>query len=86
MVLLEEGMRLTLNFDGASNTDGVGIMALLESSSRVIIEEAFRLEKHMKNDEAEYETLLYGLKLALKQGVKNLKVFLDSELVSGHVN
>ena len=41
MVLPEEGMRWTLNSDGASNKDGVGVGIVLESSSEVIIEEAF---------------------------------------------
>ena len=40
----------------------------------------------MTNNEAEYEALLYNLELALKLGVQNLKVFLDSELVSGQIN
>ena len=40
----------------------------------------------MMNNEAEYEALIYGLERALKLGVQNLKDFLDSELVSGHVN
>ena len=40
----------------------------------------------MTNNEAEYEALIYGLELALKLGVQNLKVLLDSELVSGQVN
>lgn len=40
----------------------------------------------MTNNEVEYEALLYGLELALKLGVQNLKVYLDLELASGHVN
>ena len=40
----------------------------------------------MTNNEAEHEALPYGLKLALKLGVQNLKVYLDSKLVSGYVN
>ena len=48
----------------------------------MIIEEAFRLEKQMTNNEVEYEALIYGLELALKLGVQNLKVLLESELVS----
>ena len=40
----------------------------------------------MTNNEVEYKVLLYALELALKLGVRNLKVYLDSELVSGHVN
>ena len=68
------------------NSDGAGIRVILDSSFRVIIEEAFQLEEQMTNNEAEYEALLYGLELAIKLGVKNLRVFLDSGLVSRHMN
>ena len=40
----------------------------------------------MTNNEAEYEALLYGLELALKLGIHNLKVYEDLEFVMGHVN
>ena len=82
MVLREEGMRWTFNSNGVLNRDRVGIRVVLESSFGVIIREAFQLEKQMTNNEAEYEALLYGLELALKLEVQNLKVFLDSKLVS----
>ena len=62
-------MRWVLNMDGASNRERAGIGIIIESSSGVIIEEAFRLEKQMMNNEAEYEALIYGLELALKLGV-----------------
>ena len=55
MVLPEEGMKWTLNSDGASNCEGAGIKVILESSSRVIIEEAFWLKGKMTNNEAEYK-------------------------------
>ena len=44
-MLLEEGMWWILNIDGASNKKGVGIGVVIESSSGVVIEQAFRLEK-----------------------------------------
>ena len=66
--------------------EGAGIGIIIESSSGVIIEEALRLENQMTNNKAEYEALIYGLELALKLGVQNLKVLLDSELVLGQVN
>ena len=71
-----------LNTNGVSNKEGVGIRVIIESSSGVVIGKAFRLEKQMTNNEVEYEALIYGLELALKLGVQNLKVLLDSELVS----
>ena len=69
-------MRWILNTDGASNKEVAGIGVIIESSSGVITEEAIQLEKKMKNNEAEYEALTYGLKLALRLRVQNLKVLL----------
>ena len=71
-------MRWVLNTDVALNRDGAGIGIIIESSSGVIIKGAFQLEKQMTNNKAEYEALIYGLELALKLGVQNLKVLLDS--------
>ena len=62
-------MRWVLNTDGASNKEGAGIGIIIESSSGVIIKEAFWLEKQMINNETEYEALIYSLELALKLGV-----------------
>ena len=75
-----------MNTDETSNREGVGIGIIIKSSSGVIIEEAFWLEKQMTNNKAEYEALIYGLELALKLGVQNLKVLLDLKLDSGQVN
>ena len=77
IVLLKERIKWTLNLNGASNRERARIGVILESSSRVI-EEAFRLEGQMTNNEAEYEALLYDLELALKLGIQNLKVYVDS--------
>ena len=68
MIILEENMRWVMNTDGASNKEGVGIGVLLENSSRVLIEEAFKMERNLTNNEAEYKALLYGHELALKLG------------------
>ena len=73
------GKRMTwvTNTDGASNKHGAGIGIVLENSSRVLIEEAVRLDEKMTNNEAKYEALLYGLELALRLGVQCLKINLD---------
>ena len=86
VVLPEEGIRWILNTNRASKKEGVGIRVVIKSSSGVVIEEAFRLEEPMTNNDVEYKALIYGLELALKLGVQNLKVLLDSNLVSGQVN
>ena len=56
---------------------------MLENSSGVLIEEAVKLNEKMINNEAEYEALLYSFELALRLGVRHLKIYLDSKLVSG---
>ena len=83
MVLSEEGMAWIMNTDGASNRHGAGISIILENSSGILIEESVQLNEKMKNNEAEYEALLYGLELTLRLGVRHITINLDSELVSG---
>ena len=51
-VFPDEGMRWILNTYRASNREGTGIGIIIESSSGVIIKEAFRLEKQKTNIEA----------------------------------
>ena len=60
-ILPEEGMWWILNTDGASNKEGAGIRVIIESSSRVVIEEAFRVEEQMANNKVEYKAVIYGL-------------------------
>ena len=45
-----------------------------------------RMKQKMTKNEAEYEAFIFNLGLAQKLGVENLKVYLDSELVSGYIN
>ena len=69
----KEGMQWILNMDGASKKEGARIGVIIESSSGVVIENTFQLEKQMTNNEAEYKALIYGLELALKLAVQKLK-------------
>ena len=67
-------------FDGSSIVQGRGIGVGLKSLG----EEhtfAYKLYFPCFNNEAKYEALLVGLKIAKRLGIKNLKVFGDSELV-----
>ncbi|GJX35506.1 reverse transcriptase domain-containing protein [Tanacetum coccineum] len=47
---------------------------------------ALRFEFNTSNNEAEYEALLAGLRIAEKMGVKNLEAKVDSHLVANQVN
>ena len=70
----------SMNFDGSSTVQGGRIGVVLKSLG----EEhtfAYKLHFHRSNNEAEYESLLVGLKAARRLGIKRLKVFGDSKLV-----
>ncbi|GJU65380.1 reverse transcriptase domain-containing protein [Tanacetum coccineum] len=47
---------------------------------------ALRFQFETTNNEAEYEALIAGLRIAEKMGVKNLEVNVDSKLVANQVN
>lgn len=49
------------------------------------MEYALRFLFKATNNQAEYEALLAGMKLARKLGVKRLRAFTDSQLVSGQI-
>ena len=78
--------RWTIHTDGSStkNVGGVGI--IIRSPEGDIIRRAIRLQYITTNNEAEYETLLAGLKTAKTLGATKLDVHSDSQLVVGQVN
>ncbi|GKG55041.1 reverse transcriptase domain-containing protein, partial [Tanacetum coccineum] len=47
---------------------------------------ALRFRFDATNNEAEYEALIYGLKITEQMGVKNLQENVDSRLVANQVN
>ena len=46
---------------------------------------AFRVEKVCFNNQVEYEALVLGLEILLQMGIKNVKIFGDSQLVINQV-
>lgn len=72
--------------DGASNYQGSGLGVVLLSPKGALLERLIRLEFSASNNEAEYEALLSGLRMARKVGAAKVKVFCDSRLVSNQVN
>ncbi|XP_057745745.1 uncharacterized protein LOC130963660 [Arachis stenosperma] len=72
--------------DGASNPHGSGAGILLENAEGVVIEHSLRFSFKASNNQAEYEALLAGLRLAIELHVVNLKVYCDSLLVVQQVN
>ncbi|RVW37155.1 Gag-Pol polyprotein [Vitis vinifera] len=75
----------TLLVDGASRSSGSGVGLLLQSPTGEHLEQAIRLGFPTSNNEAEYETILSGLDLALALSVSKLRVYSDSQLVVRHV-
>ncbi|XP_022023482.1 uncharacterized protein LOC110923705 [Helianthus annuus] len=76
----------TLYTDGASSSEGSGAGLILTDPDGTDMTYALRLEFKSSNNEAEYEALLAGLRLALKVGTRNVIAHVDSLLVANQVN
>uniref|UniRef100_A0A2N9GJR4 RNase H type-1 domain-containing protein n=1 Tax=Fagus sylvatica TaxID=28930 RepID=A0A2N9GJR4_FAGSY len=72
--------------DEASNSKGSGAGIVLVSPEGLILEQAIRLKFSASYNEAEYETLLIGLKTAKKLGASHLQIFCDSQLVVNQIS
>jgi ribonuclease HI len=75
----------TLYFDGSVMKTGAGAGLLFVSPLGEHMQYAVRLHFPASNNMAEYEALLYGLKIAIEIGVKRLDVRGDSQLVIDQV-
>ncbi|GKC98019.1 reverse transcriptase domain-containing protein [Tanacetum coccineum] len=75
-----------LFMDGSSCTDGSGAGLILTNPEGVKFTYALRFRFDAKNNEAEYEDLIIGLKITEQMGVKNLQANVDSRLVANQVN
>ncbi|KAK9078867.1 hypothetical protein SSX86_002925 [Deinandra increscens subsp. villosa] len=72
--------------DGASNDGGSGAGLILTDPSGVEITYAIRLDFASTNNEAEYEALLAGLRLAQEMGATRIHINVDSLLVVNQIN
>ncbi|GJS06171.1 reverse transcriptase domain-containing protein [Tanacetum coccineum] len=79
----EEWMLFT---DGASSSKGSGAGLVLISPTKTEYTYALRLTFESTNNQAEYEALLAGLRIAKKMGVQALSVKVDSKLVASQIN
>ena len=75
----------TLYVDGAVNNEGAGAGIELITPEGHKLSSAIHFTFKTTNNEAEYEALIIGLKLALEMKVENLNVYSDSMLVTGHL-
>ena len=74
-----------LHIDRSSNAEDGGAGLILTSIDGVIAEYALHFGFSVSNNEAKYEALLAGLRLAKELGVRCLRVFTDSQLMVGSV-
>nr|GFA98432.1 reverse transcriptase domain-containing protein [Tanacetum cinerariifolium] len=71
--------------DGSSCMDGLGAGLILTNPKGMEFTYALRFEFTATNNEAEYEALIAGLRIATRMGARNLEANVDSCLVANHV-
>ncbi|GKD83680.1 reverse transcriptase domain-containing protein, partial [Tanacetum coccineum] len=71
--------------DGASNDHGSGSCLILIDPKGAKYSYTLRLNFTNPNNDAEYEALLAGLRIAAKMKVKKMNAFVDSNLVASQV-
>nr|GEX58055.1 reverse transcriptase domain-containing protein [Tanacetum cinerariifolium] len=75
----------TLFTNGSSCVDGSGVGLILTNPKGVEFTYALRFQFTASNNEAEYEALVAGLRIAAQMRVKNVQVNVDSKLVANQV-
>nr|GEY49861.1 reverse transcriptase domain-containing protein [Tanacetum cinerariifolium] len=75
----------TLFTDGSPCVDGSGAWLILTNPDGVEFTYALRFQFAASNNEAEYEALIAGLRIATQIGVKNIQANVDSKLVANQV-
>jgi ribonuclease HI len=73
-------------FDGSLNFEGVGAGVLLISPTGEQLKYVLQIFWKVSYNEAEYEALLHGLRLAASLGIKRLLVYGDSAVAINQVN
>ena len=73
-------------FDGSLKLGGGGAGVHFISPKGEQLKYIFQILFEVSNNEAEYEALLHGLRLAISLGIKRLLVYGDSLLVVQQVN
>lgn len=71
-----------LHVDGFSSKQGSGIGIRLTSPTGEVLEQSFRLVFHASSNEAEYEALIAGLRLAHGIKIRNIHAYCDSQLIA----
>ncbi|CAL9030031.1 unnamed protein product, partial [Prunus brigantina] len=83
---LPEDPTWLLHVDGASNRHGGGAGIVLSAPDGTEVEYALRFQFNATNNEAEYEALIAGLRLAHDLGAQALRAHSDSLLIVNQIN
>ena len=83
---VDENQRWVVNVDGSSTLYVGGIGVILKFLEGDKLKYAAHLQYQTTNHEAEYETLLKGLKLAKSLEVESVVIQGDSQLIINQVN
>ncbi|CAL8122678.1 unnamed protein product [Prunus armeniaca] len=75
-----------LRVDGVSNQKGAGAGVVIITLDGTLLEQVIMLGFPASNNEAEYEALLAGLRLAKKLSIKKLAIYLDSQLITSQAS
>ncbi|XP_020211764.1 uncharacterized protein LOC109796505 [Cajanus cajan] len=75
----------TLHVDGSSSGRGSGAGVILEGPKGITLEQSLRFRFKASNNQAEYEALLAGLRLAEDMGASRIKCLTDSKVVAEQV-
>jgi ribonuclease HI len=76
----------TVFYDGSWGTFGAGAAAVLVAPSKVKTCFAVKLDFSCKNNIAEYEALLLGLRKLRAMGIRRAILKTDSQVIAGHVD
>ncbi|XP_057444102.1 uncharacterized protein LOC130736278 [Lotus japonicus] len=86
----EEGERVNTQWmlfvDGSLNDNGSGVGVTLQGPGELVLEQSLRFQFKASNNQAEYEALIAGLKLAIEVQIDSLLVRTDLLLVANQVN
>src|ERR1700733_3701420 len=85
MSLLPEISIWILHADGASNSQGSGAGLVLVTPEANILEIALKFLFKVSNNEAEYESIIAGLRIAGGLGARQIVVYNDSAVVVGQI-
>ena len=64
--------------DGASNAMRAGTEIVIITLEGIQLEHSFRLGFRASNNEAEYKALLFGLRVVLDMGARDVEIYSDS--------